>query len=162
MAKVGRPTDYHPGMATALRLAADAGTLGAATANEIAKELGIHASTVYDWMKHEDFAEAFTYARTRADREIESALFKKARGFDFTETTKTTKEGGKRAEKEGAPMTEVTESVKQVYVPPDTAAAVFWLKNRQRKDWTDKTEVEVTGNFADQVEAYLASKQVRE
>lgn len=139
-----------------LRDAADAGTLGAATAREVAAELDVHPSTVYQWITdHAAFSEAFTYARQQTDRLVESALFKKARGFDFTETTKTTKEGGKEKDS----LATVTETVKQVYVPPDTAAAVFWLKNRDPDRWAEKTKVEINGNFADQVEAYLASKR---
>ena len=29
-------------------------------------------------------------------------------------------------------------------VPPDTTAAIFWLKNRQGKNWRDKQDVAVT------------------
>ena len=28
--------------------------------------------------------------------------------------------------------------------PPDTTAAIFWLKNRQRATWRDKQDVEQT------------------
>jgi len=27
------------------------------------------------------------------------------------------------------------------HVPPDTTAAIFWLKNRRAKDWRDKREL---------------------
>ena len=45
---------------------------------------------------------------------------------------------------------EVTEEV-----APDTTACIFWLKNRQREHWRDKTEhdVTVTGDIADQLKA---------
>lgn len=157
MAQTGRPTKYTPEMDEALKAAADSGALGACTVNEVAKVLEVSAQTIYEWIgKHKSFSEAFAYARRTADRQIESALFKKAKGFDFTETTKTTREGGG---KEGDSLTQVTESVKHVYVPPDTPAAIFWLKNRDPERWSDKTKVEVTGDFADQVEAYLASQR---
>jgi hypothetical protein len=32
---------------------------------------------------------------------------------------------------------------------PDTTAAIFWLKNRQSKQWREKQEVEHTGNLFD-------------
>ncbi len=159
MAKVGRPTDYHPGMTDALIAAAEGDTLGGATIPDIAKVLGTSKFTIYEWMRtYPEFSAAIVRVRTMADAAVESALRKRATGFDFVETTKVTKEGGG---KEGENLTQVTESVKQVYVPPDTAAAVFWLKNRDPERWAEKTKVEVTGNFADQVEAYLASKQER-
>jgi hypothetical protein len=34
--------------------------------------------------------------------------------------------------------------VRKIY-PPDTVAAIFWLKNRQRDKWKDKTETELSG-----------------
>ena len=30
-------------------------------------------------------------------------------------------------------------------VAPDTTACIFWLKNRQPKEWRDKSEIEVPG-----------------
>jgi transposase-like protein len=139
-------------MAETLRVAADAGSLGAATVNEIAKELGVVASTIYLWIKeHQDFSEAFAYARQMADRKIESALFKRAHGYELNEVRKTVKDGPKGVE--------VVEHTQVNHIPPDTAAAVFWLKNRNPADWSDKTKVEVTGDFADKVEAILKAKQ---
>lgn len=31
-------------------------------------------------------------------------------------------------------------------MPPDTTSCIFWLKNRQKDKWRDKTEQEVTVN----------------
>ncbi|EFB1429709.1 terminase, partial [Escherichia coli] len=31
------------------------------------------------------------------------------------------------------------------YYPPDTTAAIFWLKNRQKDKWRDKVDHELTG-----------------
>lgn len=30
----------------------------------------------------------------------------------------------------------------QQYIPPNTTAQIFWLKNRQPKKWRDKVDVE--------------------
>ena len=30
--------------------------------------------------------------------------------------------------------------------PPDTAAAIFWLKNRQREQWREKSEQAITSD----------------
>ncbi len=30
----------------------------------------------------------------------------------------------------------------EIYVPPDTTAAIFWLKNRKPEEWRDKRHVE--------------------
>jgi AcrR family transcriptional regulator len=158
MAQTGRPTDYHPGMAQALIAAAEGDTLGAATIPDIARVLGVSRTSVYDWLQqHKEFADAIVRARTLADAAVVSALRKRATGFDFTETSKTTQEGG--GGKGGESLTKVTETEKRIYVAPDTAAAVFWLKNRDPEQWSDKTKVEVTGDFVEQVEAILKAKQ---
>ena len=34
-------------------------------------------------------------------------------------------------------------------VPPDTAAAFIWLKNRRRGQWRDRHEIEHTTRYAD-------------
>lgn len=31
------------------------------------------------------------------------------------------------------------------HYPPDTTAAIFWLKNRKKREWRDKVEQELTG-----------------
>jgi hypothetical protein len=37
------------------------------------------------------------------------------------------------------------------HYPPDTAAAIFWLKNRQKKKWRDKVETGFTDNEGNDV-----------
>ncbi|MDR8011858.1 terminase, partial [Escherichia coli] len=39
----------------------------------------------------------------------------------------------------------IVETPLEKYYPPDTTAAIFWLKNRQKDKWRDKQEVEHTG-----------------
>lgn len=141
----GRPTKYLPEMDDAIRAAADSGALGACTVNEVAKVLNVYPRTIYEWLAvHESFSQAFAYARRSADKQIESALFKRAKGYELTDVRKTVKDGPKG--------TEVTESTQITHIPADVPAAVFWLKNRNRDEWSDKQQVEVTGDFFEHVE----------
>jgi hypothetical protein len=36
--------------------------------------------------------------------------------------------------------------IRKIY-PPDTVAAIFWLKNRQKEKWRDKTEIDHSGKI---------------
>ena len=49
--------------------------------------------------------------------------------------------GRRELEKEEVVMVD-----EEVYVPPDTASIVFWLKNRRPDKWRDKQNVEVVVN----------------
>ena len=72
------------------------------------------------------------------------ALRKKALGFRETEQTVSVRktveyENGKRVREVTEPI--VVESER--YYPPDTAAQIFWLKNRRPERWRDKQEQKV-------------------
>lgn len=145
MAKVGRPTKYDPAVCGIIADAAAADALGICGVEDVAKLLNVTRTTIYDWLKdYREFSDAFTQARRAVDKHVESALLKKAKGYSVEETSKTVKDGPKG--------TEVTETNRTVHVPPDTPAAVFWLKNRNREEWSDKQQIEVTGDFFEHVE----------
>lgn len=110
---------------------------------EIAKKIGISRSTLAEWKKKfSDISDALKKGKEIADIEVENALFKKATGFTV-EVIKPIKlkevkyeNGRKVSEKEFVQM--VTE---EVYYPPETAAQVFWLKNRRPDKWRDKVDL---------------------
>ena len=37
---------------------------------------------------------------------------------------------------------EIVHAEDEVYIPPQTTAQIFWLKNRQPKKWRDKQEID--------------------
>ncbi len=91
---------------------------------EIAAKLGISHMSFYRYLKdHDDFREAVEEGKRPADVEVEQALWKRATGFEYTETTKI----------DGRITKEVVK-----YAAPETAACIFWLKNRNRDRWRDK------------------------
>lgn len=101
------------------------------TDEQIAKNIGIATSTFYEWKKKElEFSEALKKGKEVIDFEVENALLKKALGY-----TITIKE--EKLDKDGCVHT----LEKDVHIPPDTTAQIFWLKNRQVKKWRDKVEI---------------------
>ena len=100
---------------------------GGLTDEQIAKNIGINRTTLYDWKKKEvNIADALKKGKEVVDFEVENALLKRALGYEYEEETY---ENGI-----------LTKKVKK-QVPPDTTAQIFWLKNRQVKKWRDKVEI---------------------
>lgn len=127
----GRPTDYdekYNDQAYKLCL------LGY-TDKELAKFFDVSESTINLWkLEHEQFSESIKKGKENADAEVAERLFQRAKGYEHPDVDiKVIK--GKIVK---------TELIK--HYPPDTAAAMIWLKNRQKKKWRDKQEVEHTGN----------------
>ena len=71
-----------------------------------------------------------------SDKEVEVSLFKRACGYEHqSEEIFCSKTG------------EVTRVPTIKRYPPDTLAAIFWLKNRKPDQWREKQEVEHKGNI---------------
>lgn len=102
------------------------------TDEQIAKNIGINRTTLYDWKKKEtNIADALKKGKEVIDFEVENALLKKALGY-----TITLKE--EKLDKDGCVHT----LEKDVHIPPDTTAQIFWLKNRKPNTWKDKVETD--------------------
>ena len=97
------------------------------TDEQIAKNIGINRTTLYDWKKKEtNIANALKKGKEVIDFEVENALLKRALGYEYEEETY---ENGI-----------LTKKVKK-QVAPDTTAQIFWLKNRKKEQWREKIEV---------------------
>lgn len=124
--KMGRPTAWKDEfIGYAFKLA-----LMGATNEKIADALGISVKTLETWTRTKpEFKGAIVKGRTEADAAVAHSLYKKAVGY-YKRTEKATAKGD-------------VVSVKEFY-PPDTASAIFWLKNRQRDQWRDRHDVDHT------------------
>lgn len=106
------------------------------TDEQIAHNVGITTTTLYDWKKRfPAISEALKRGKEVVDIQVENALLKRALGYEYTEEkveVETTAAGAVTSRK-------VVQTVKQV--APDTTAQIFWLKNRKPADWRDKQEI---------------------
>ncbi len=123
------------------------------TDEQIAKNMGISTSTLYEWKKkYLEFSESLKKGKEVVDREVENALLKKALGIKETvrkaiKVKEVLYKDGKRiSEKE-----HIEYADEEVYVPPDTTAQIFWLKNRKPNEWRDKRDIEHSGAIANEV-----------
>ena len=98
------------------------------TDEQIAKNIGINRSTLWDWKKKEsDISNALKKGKEVIDFEVENALLKKALGYIKTlNKQKVTNLG------------EVINYKEEMYISPDTTAMIFWLKNRKPSVWREK------------------------
>lgn len=144
--KMGRPGhEIGPGVFELLERYQGSGTV-----QELCKHLGIGTRVFYKWQDESaDFRDAILRVRQQADDEIENALFKRAKGYDFVETMERSEEGGKDGMKTVSATT-------TKHIAPDTAAAMHWLKNRRPDVWRDRKEIEVIGDHVALVERFMA------
>lgn len=121
------------------------------TDKEIAEKVGIAESTLYDWKaKYPEISEALKKGKEIADIEVENALHKKAVGFKETvkkpvKVRRVEYVGGKRS----GEYEEVVEAEEEVFIPPDTTAGIFWLKNRQPSKWRDRPADDGKADFGE-------------
>jgi hypothetical protein len=105
-----------------------------ATDKELADFFNIDEATLNLWKeKHQEFSESLKKGKFEADATVASKLFHRATGYEHPEIITASFQGI---------ITDTKEVIK--HYPPDTTAAIFWLKNRQRDKWRDKQEVEST------------------
>ena len=119
------------------------------TDEQIAHNMGISRETLSQWRKkYSDISDTLKRGKEVVDREVENALLQKALGFKETvrkaiKCKEVKYDNGKRvSEKEHIEYAE-----EEVYVPPDTTAQIFWLKNRRPDKWKDKQDVQVSGTL---------------
>lgn len=132
--KAGRKTVYeskvHPKLQDIERWAGDG-----LTDKDIYANLGIKHSAFYDYLnQHAEFSEALKRGKVVAIQKVENALFKKATGYEFTETSHEESTDDKGVQ--------VTEKTTVKHIPPSDVAMIFFLKNRKPDDWADKIKTE--------------------
>lgn len=97
---------------------------------QIANNMGISDRTLYRWKKeYSQICQSLKKGKEVADYQVENALFKRALGY-------TVEINEQKIDKEGY----VHNLVKDVHIPGDVGAMIFWLKNRKSDKWRDKQE----------------------
>ena len=126
----GRPSSYDPKF---VRQAEKLCTMGA-TDIEIAVFFDVNVATIYSWKnQHQGFCEALKAGKEFADHRVVRSLYNRAVGYTFdSEKIVTVSDGKDGSHIERVPIKE--------HVPPDSTSMIFWLKNRDGKNWRDKQE----------------------
>lgn len=130
---IGRPTKYK---AEYVKTAKALARLGA-TNQEMAEAFGVSLSTFNLWkVQHQAFSDAIKTGKDVADERVVDALYNRAMGFSHPDTDIRVVDGA------------IVETPMVKHYPPDTTAAIFWLKNRRPDEWRDRQEIEHSGNIA--------------
>lgn len=129
----GRPSVFKQEF---VRIAESMCKLGA-TDIEVADALAVDVRTIYRWKaSNEEFCHALKSGKDESDERVERSLFSRANGYEHNEVD----------------IRVINEKIVQTrirkFYPPDTTAAIFWLKNRRPDQWRDKTDVALTGNVS--------------
>jgi transposase len=142
----GRPTAYKQAFAAQAAKLCELG----ATDDELADFFEVHRATIYRWKhEHDEFCDAVKTGKDVADERVERSLYQKATGYNVTE-----EQAVKIKVEQHKEEVEVIQVEK--HVPADTTAAIFWLKNRRKDDWRDKTETAVS--FSEDVAEWLGNR----
>ncbi|ABO54180.1 hypothetical protein UA18_03452 [Burkholderia multivorans] len=126
----GRPSKYKKEFA---QQAAKLCALGATDA-QLADFFDVSISTIALWkVNHTEFSDAIKVPKAEADDRVEQSLYRRALGYEHDEVDIRVVNGV------------VIQTPIRKHYPPDTAAAIFWLKNRKKEEWRDKLDHEHTG-----------------
>lgn len=139
----GRSSKYHTHVEPKLLLI-EAWARDGLTIDQIAEKLGIASSTFFVYKdKYLELSESLKKGQEVVDVEVENALLKKALGIVKTinkpiKLKKVLYSNGKRISEEEY----IEYAEEEVYIPPDTTAQIFWLKNRRPETWRDKKDID--------------------
>jgi hypothetical protein len=125
--KVGRPSAFKEEY---IKQAEKLCELGA-TDSEMADFFNVDVRTLQRWkVDNKEFCHSVKIGKDVADDRVEMSLYHRATGYSHPEDDIRVIEG----------QIVITPTIK--HYPPDTTAMIYWLKNRRKDDWRDKTEVE--------------------
>jgi hypothetical protein len=129
---MARPSAFKPEyVEQAKRLASVLG----ATDVEIAMFFGVSDRTIYRWkLDHPAFAKALKVGKAPANERVKRSLYLRAVGYSHP------------AEEVFCSNGKVTRVQTVKHYPPDTAAAIFYLCNRDKENWKQKNQVDHTSS----------------
>lgn len=108
-----------------------------ATDKDLADFFEVCVATINNW-KHDfpDFLESIKRGKKVADANVAESLYNRACGYSHAEEKVFCNDGAI-----------ISHEVVKHY-PPETAAGIFWLKNRDPQKWRDKQEVDLNADLS--------------
>lgn len=104
--------------------------------HEISQVLGVDQKLFDKWqLRHPELSQALQEGRDVADARVAESLYRRALGYSHPEDHITNYKG----------EITITPTIKNY--PPDTAAAVAWLKNRQKEKWGNDSSFQTNLNL---------------
>ena len=138
MAKRGAKGKYHEWLTYEGLTRIKGWAMDGLSNDQIAHNMGISGQTFYNWIKkYVDFFEAIKKNKEVADREVENAMYKAAKGYFVEETKEIIEKDANGKDKKRIERT-------KKWIAPNPAMNIFWSKNRKPKAWRDKTEIDNT------------------
>lgn len=129
-ARMGRPSSYKPEYVEQAAKLCEHGL----TDEEIARFFKVHIRTLQRWKGlHPEFCRAIKIGGSVANERVARSLYHRACGYTY--------DAVKIMQHQGV----VIKEKHKEHVPPETTAAIFWLKNRDPGNWRDVNRYEHTG-----------------
>jgi hypothetical protein len=123
---MARPSKFKPEFIEHARKLCKLG----ATDRELADFFGVTEKTLNNWkLESDEFLQSLKSGKDEADDRVERSLFARAIGYEHDDVDIRVVDGAIIK----------TPIVKRY--PPDTTAAIFWLKNRRKEEWRDKVDL---------------------
>ncbi len=139
----GQSSTYRPEYAEQARKLCLLG----ATDKELADFFEVTEQTINNWKKEQiEFFESIKKGKQLADADVAERLFNRACGYVAPDVDIKVIDS------------QIVKTEIEKHYPPDTTAAIFWLKNRQRDKWRDKQDHEITGKDGGPIEALALTK----
>lgn len=130
--KTGRPTKYKKEYAEQAKVLCRLGAID----RDLAEFFQVKESTINNWKKdHPEFLESLKENKNYANKTVEQSLFNRANGYSHPDTHISNYQG------------KITKTKLTKHYPPDTAAAIIWLKNRDPDNWRDKFDHSISGDI---------------
>ena len=143
---MARPTEYRQEYAEQARKLCLLGY----TDKQLADFFEVNESTITRWkQKYPEFRTSIKKGKVVADAQVVDSLYNRALGMEVEEV-----------EVRGDGDDEIKRVIKK-YIPPDTTAQIFWLKNRQPELWRDKPTVENSAQEAVPVQIVVQTVDAR-
>jgi hypothetical protein len=143
---LGRPSKFDPAICEQTVKLCKLG----ATDKELADFFGVSEQTVGNWkVQHPEFLGAIKAGKEEADACVADRLFARATGYSHPEVHVSNYQGV-------ITLTPITK-----HYPPDSVAAIFWLKNRQPSNWRDIKAVELSNAGGKPFSLQLLSSDAR-